>query len=117
YYSYWNTAVHGLSRCDTDYQPLFPEVWSMIHSKIADLPLVAHNRPFDENCLRAVFKEYGLTYPEYQFYCTLSMSRRTLRLPNYQLDTVAKACGYDLSHHHNALADAEACAAIAMKIF
>lgn len=38
------------------------------------------------------------------------------RLPNHQLQTVAAACGYDLTNHHHALADAEACAHIAMKI-
>ena len=37
-------------------------------------------------------------------------------LPNHQLHTVAAACGYDLTRHHHALADAEACAAIAMKL-
>jgi len=37
-------------------------------------------------------------------------------LPNHQLQTVAAACGYDLTRHHHALADAEACAAIALKI-
>ena len=35
-------------------------------------------------------------------------------LPNHQLQTVAVACGYDLQNHHHALADAEACAAIAL---
>ena len=36
--------------------------------------------------------------------------------PNHQLHTVAAACGYDLKNHHHALADAEACARIAMAI-
>ena len=36
--------------------------------------------------------------------------------PNHQLQTVAAACGYDLQNHHHALADAEACAAIALYI-
>ena len=31
-----------------------------------------------------------------------------------QSDTVAAACGYDLQNHHYALANAEACAAIAL---
>ena len=35
---------------------------------------------------------------------------------NHQLQTVAAACGYDLVMHHNALADAEACAMIAMQL-
>lgn len=117
YYSYWTTEIHGLTQEDTDSAPTFPEVWAQIAPKIDGLPLVAHNKPFDENCLRAVFQEYGMEYPEYEFHCTLAASRRTLDLPSHQLHIVAAACGYDLGdRHHEALADAEACAAIALKI-
>ena len=61
---------------------------------------------------------YRMDYPEYEFFDTLRASRRYFgsALPNHQLQTVAAACGYDLTRHHHALADAEACAAIAMKI-
>ena len=52
------------------------------------------------------------------FYCTCRASRRTFgsRLPNHQLHTVSAACGFELENHHHALADAEACAQIALKI-
>ena len=116
YYTDWTTEVHGLTREDTDGQPQFPEVWAQVVERIEGLPLVAHNRPFDEGCLRAVFAEFGMEYPEYEFHCTLAASRRYLKLPNHQLHTVSAACGYDLEHHHHALADAEVCAAIALKI-
>lgn len=116
YYTYWTTAVHGLTRIDTDGQPQFPDVWVKISEKIEGLPLVAHNKPFDEGCLKAVFAKYGMEYPGYEFHCTLAASRRQLRLPCHQLHVVAAACGFDLANHHNALADAEACAAIALKI-
>lgn len=116
YYSYWTTEIHGLTQEKTDFAPTFPEVWAKIAPKIEGLPLVAHNRPFDESCLKAVFAEYGMEYPEYEFHCTLAASRRTLDLPSHQLHIVAEACGYNLRDHHHALADAEACAAIALKI-
>lgn len=116
YYTEWTTEVHGLTRRDTDGQPTFPEVWRLVQDRLAGLPLVAHNSPFDEGCLKAVFEEYGMAYPDYEFYCTLAASRRCLDLPCYQLQVVAAACGYDLARHHHALADAEACAAIAMKV-
>lgn len=116
YYTHWTTEVHGLTREDTDGQPMFPEVWSQIEERIAGLPLVAHNRPFDESCLKAAYAEYDMEYPDYEFYCTLAASRRTLDLPSHQLHLVSAACGYDLTNHHHALADAEACAAIALKI-
>lgn len=116
YYTHWTTAVHGLTRRDTDGQPAFPEVWAQVAGRIAGLPLVAHNRPFDQSCLRAVFEEYGMEYPDYEFHCTLAASRRHLRLPSHQLHLAAAACGYEMTNHHNALADAEACAAIALKL-
>ena len=123
YYSYFCQRVHGLSRFDTDEAPVFPVVWEEVERRIAEafpeggcVPFVAHNARFDESCLKAVFRVYQMDYPDYQFYDTLVASRRQLgcALPNHQLHTVAAACGYDLQHHHNALADAEACAAIAL---
>ncbi|MDE7188691.1 MAG: 3'-5' exonuclease [Muribaculaceae bacterium] len=116
YYTARTTEIHGLTRTDTDNQPKFPEVWAQVADRIKGLPLVAHNRPFDESCLKAVFREYGMEYPDYEFYCTLAASRRCLKLPSHKLNFTATACGYDLEQHHHALSDAEACAAIALKI-
>lgn len=118
YYSFWNTQVHGLTARDTNSAQTFPEVWSQIAPLIEDLPLVAHNASFDESCLKAVFQSYDMDYPGYQFFCTCRASRARLKghLPNYQLQTVAAHCGYNLHRHHHALADAEACAAIALQI-
>jgi DNA polymerase-3 subunit epsilon len=118
YYSYFCTAIHGLTDYDTKNAADFPAVWAEIAPKIAGLPLVAHNSPFDESCLRAAFKAYGMYYPDYTFHCTCRASRRTFgkQLPNHRLHTVAEYCGYDLQNHHNALADAEACAWIAKKL-
>ncbi len=118
YYSPFTTAIHGLSRADTDEAPEFEEVWREVAPRIGGLPLVAHNSPFDEGCLRAAFDLYDMPWPGYRFYCTCRASRRHFgsRLPNHQLHTVAAACGFDLQAHHNALADAEACAHIALEL-
>ena len=118
YYTHWTTEIHGLTHNDTDNAPIFPEVWKQINPLIKGLPLVAHNSPFDEGCLKAAFQAYNMEYPDYTFHCTCRASRRTFgkSLPNHQLQTVALKCGYDLSHHHHALCDAEACAQIAINI-
>ncbi len=117
YYTHWTTEIHGLTHNDTDNAPIFPEVWKQINPLIKGLPLVAHNSPFDEGCLRSVFKTYEMEYPEYPFYCTLKASRKLQPgLPNHRLDTVAETCNFNLTNHHNAIADAEACAAIALKL-
>lgn len=119
WYAFLNTQVHGLTESDTAHAPTFDKVWQKIEPRIAGLPLVAHNSPFDERCLKAVFKTYGMTYPDYVFHCTCRAARKTFGktvLPNHQLHTVAAHCGYDLRNHHHALADAEACAVIAIQI-
>jgi DNA polymerase-3 subunit epsilon len=135
YYNYWCQRVHGITESDTDDAPVFPKVWQQLEERIVELyfpvqelddircqiaaiPFVAHNARFDEGCLKAVFRVYQMDYPDYQFYDTLTASRRHFgqSLPNHQLQTVAAACGYDLKNHHHALADAEACAAIALYI-
>jgi len=126
YYKWFCQNVHGLGPEDTDDAPVFPEVWRQLEEEIGQgqtieemgIPLIAHNSRFDEGCLKAVFKVYGMTYPDYQFLDTLAASRRHFgcSLPNHQLHTVSEACGYILENHHHALADAEACAYIAMKI-
>lgn len=114
FYAHWCTKVHGLTKEDTMDAPIFPEVWKEIAPRIEGMPLIAHNKAFDESCLKAVFRMYQMDYPDYEFHCTLQASRRKLKLlPNHQLHTVAAYCGYDLTNHHHALADAEACAWIA----
>jgi DNA polymerase-3 subunit epsilon len=119
WYAYWNTRVHGLTEKDTVDAPTFDRVWQKIEPQIEGLPLVAHNSAFDERCLKAVFKTYGMTYPDYVFHCTCRIARKVFEkkiLPDYRLHTVAAHCGYDLRNHHHALADAEACAVIAQQI-
>lgn len=118
YYCFWNTKIHGLTAADTDSAPLFPDVWREVEPIIEGLPLVAHNSQFDEGCLKSVFRVYQMDYPDYTFYDTLRASRCHFKkdIPNHQLHTVSEACGYVLKNHHNALADAEACAWIARAI-
>lgn len=115
FYSPWNTAVHGLTAEDTYDALCFEDAWEQIAPKLKDLPLVAHNSPFDEGCLKAAHEVYDLAYPNYPFYCTCRMSRKMYPfLENHQLQTVAAYCGYDLTKHHHAMADAYACAHIAL---
>ena len=118
YYQWFCQRVHGLGPADTDYAPCFADVWAQVAPRVEGLPLVAHNARFDEGCLKAVFRVYQLDYPDYDFYDTLWASRHHFgrSLPNHRLETVAAACGYDLRNHHHALADAEACARIALKL-
>ena len=117
YYCYWNTKVHGLTQKDTENAPVFSEVWAQIAPKIEGLPLVAHNKSFDESCLKAAFRCYQMDYPDYEFYCTYQASKRAFpHAVSYKLNSISQLCGYRLENHHHALADAEACAWIAREV-
>lgn len=116
YYTYWCSRVHGLTLADTANARIFPDVWREIEPKIHGLPLVAHNKAFDESCLKAVFRCYQMDYPNYPFLCTLVQSRKIWPQGRHTLDTIAERCGFSLKNHHHALADAKACAAIALQI-
>ncbi len=117
-YHWGCSKVNGLSKKDTNDARTFPEVWKEIIPLIKDFPLIAHNKSFDESCLKECFKVHRMRYPKYVFHCTEQESRKIfLDLENYKLKTVSAYCGYDLQNHHHALADAEACASIGIKIF
>lgn len=118
YYHYMNTRVHGLTAEDTCNCPVFAEVWGKIAPLIEGLPLVAHNSSFDERCLKAAFRVYRMDYPDYIFHCTCRASRRLLKglVPDFRLDTVAAYLGCAMTNHHHALADARACAEIALRL-
>ena len=57
-----------------------------------------------------------LSYPDYAFECTLLRSRKVWPGGHHNLDIIAAYCSYDMTNHHHALADAEACAIIAKQI-
>ncbi len=125
YYNEKCSSVNGLGYNDTNNAEECPEVWAEAQRKIheyfpyiedGEVPFVAHNKAFDENCLKAVFRAYDIAYPGYEFDCTLLKSRQVWPEGHHNLDIIAGYCGYDLENHHHALADAEACAWIAREI-
>ena len=117
-YDFYTTKVHGISYKDTKNADHFPKVWAQVADKVQGLPMVAHGSSFEERVLKALHKLYHIPYPNFRFYCThLGSEALFPDLENHKLYNVAKYFGFDLTHRHNALADAEACAVIAMNIF
>lgn len=119
YYRYFTEKIHGISRRQTDSADLFPDVWRRLEPFIGSLPLVAHNKRFDENCIRRCFRCYGMDYPEYEFLCTLVAARRQIPRAMCGSHTLPALCafmGIPFDNHHNALADAVACAKLAINL-
>ena len=119
YFRHFTLNIHGIDRKDTENARVFSDVWRDVHRLIGGLPLVAHNKAFDEKCIRAAHKVYGMDYPYYTFLCTLTAARKQIprqMLTSYSLPFVCEFLGIPFYNHHDALADAEGCAKIAMTI-
>ncbi len=119
YFINYFTSIHGITRQDVNDARCFAHVWRDIDRFVGSLPLVAHNKMFDERCVRAAHKVYGMEYPAYRFLCTLTKARKTIPralLSSYSLPYLCEFLGIPFDNHHNALADAEACAKIAITL-
>lgn len=119
YFRHFTENIHGISRKLTDSARLFCDVWPEVEAFAEGLPFVAHNKRFDEGCIRACFRCYGMDYPDYLFYCTLEASRKSIpraMCGSFSLPSVCDFLGIPFNNHHDALADAEGCAKIAMAI-
>lgn len=115
----FSEEIHGIFPHHTDNQPCFDKVWKELNHFIDNLPLVAHNKSFDERCIRATCRTYQIDFPENGFYCTLAASRHQIPrqlCSSYSLPQICNFLGIPFNNHHNALADAEACAKIAISI-
>lgn len=121
HYDFYTSKIHGLKKKDTDNAPVFPQVWNQIEKKLKGLPFVAHGFEFEKRCLNSLFEYYHMGRKRFKIYDTKRASEIVFPdLENHKLQTVAVECGYDFTKqkkHHNALADAEACATIAMTTF
>jgi DNA polymerase-3 subunit epsilon len=102
------TAIHSISPEDTKHAPSFAESYPRWKHLVKNQPLVAHNMKFDYSCLAACLREFCNLNMTFKTYCTMKIWRGVFE--NAQLSTCCKGNDIELTHHHNALADAEACA-------
>jgi len=103
-----NIFVHGINASMVQEAPTFKESWTKIVDFIGTLPLVCHNRGMDIVVMNRCMEYYDLDgLNTSKNYCTYEITRESLM----------KACKrYNISfsenEHHDALADAEACAKV-----
>jgi DNA polymerase-3 subunit epsilon len=108
----WNTRIHGLRAEDVvgaaGWVQQLPDLVTFAEGD----HLVAHNAGFDMGVIRAACAATARECPEFSYLCSLQVARKTYALDSYRLPVAAMAAGFEDFHHHDALADAEACAAI-----
>jgi DNA polymerase-3 subunit epsilon len=108
----WNVRIHGIQPEDVADAAGWVDQLADLVEFAEDDHLVAHNAGFDMGVIRAACAATFVACPEYSYLCSLQVARRTYSLESYRLPVAAMAAGFEGFQHHDALADAEACAAI-----
>lgn len=107
--------VNHISPDMVEHEPEFPAFWEEVASRLEGTVVFAHNAPFDMGVLAATLDWYDLPAIHFRYGCTVKLSRMLWQdMENHRLNTVAGHLGFSFQHHQ-ALADAQACAFIVHK--
>lgn len=108
----WNVRIHGIQPEDVLSAATWVDQFDRLCAFAGADVLVAHNAGFDLNVLRRASEATGQLCPPYRSLCSLQVARKTYTLDSYRLPIAAAAAGFEEFSHHDALADARACAQI-----
>jgi DNA polymerase III subunit epsilon len=108
----WNTRIHGIIAPDVAGALLWSEQLADLVAFADGDALVAHNAGFDMGVIKAACAASYLDCPDFSYLCSLRVARKTYNLDSYRLPVAAMAAGFEGFHHHDALDDSRACAAI-----
>jgi len=107
-------GIHGITRRMVRTAPPGPQVLNEFVARLGDSHFVAHNASFDADFLRKASKTHGVVVQIVNPVCTLILSRRLdpERQLSHRLIDLCARYGIDLVRPHDALADADATAAV-----
>lgn len=112
----YNIKIHGITPEMVFCKPYFGDYWPQIKPYIENKLVIAHNAPFDITALKKAMTAFSIEYPNFRYMCTVQLSRKAYPdLPGHRLNELADAFGISFSHH-NAEADAYACAMVFLQI-
>lgn len=108
------TRLHGIRRRDLVGAPPAADVLRELAVRIGDARFVAHNAPFDIAFLQKASRRAGVEVPVHQPLCTLRLSRALdpERTMSHRLADLCARYAIELVRPHDALADADATAAV-----
>jgi len=113
-FSGFNIGIHGIRPEDVEEAPEFPEVMAEFAADFAGATVLAHNAAFDMSVWRASADLYGLSYPDFDYLCTVKMARKVWpELASYKLNELGRHLCISF-RHHNAAEDARVCGEVAL---
>ncbi|WP_144553331.1 TerD family protein [Bacillus sp. X1(2014)] len=107
-----NTKIHGMTADDVKDAKRFDEIWDEIKEYFEGTTIIAHNAQFDMSVLHSCLTEYSLTYPDFNYICSIPVSTGICG-GNGIGNSLKERLAYfelEMTNHHHAGADARACA-------
>lgn len=111
-----NVGIHGIRPQDVETAANWEESLPSIFRFAAGGHFVAYNARFDASVMRAASEATGIDLPQHDFYCALELARGHLDLPRHKLNDVTEHLALPPFKHHEAGADAIACASVVLAI-
>lgn len=108
----FNIKIHGITPEMVTDAASWEEQLAALRDFIGDDIVVAHNAGFDMGVIKGACAETVTPTPKLRYLCSVQVSRKTYDIPSHRLPLAAAAAGFGEFAHHEALADAEACASI-----
>jgi DNA polymerase-3 subunit epsilon len=108
----WNTRIHGIVESDVADALGWAEQYADIVAFADGDVLTAHNARFDMGVIAGGCAATDTDLVPHRSICSLAVARKTYTLDSYRLPVAAMAAGFEDFAHHDAMADAEACARI-----
>ncbi len=117
YFNPFNVSIHGISEDDVLGSPTLAEAWPALLAFIDEQIMIAHNAAFDMSVLRHSLANVDLRSDSLRYACSCNIARRIW--PDevcHKLKYLAQVKKFPLLEHHNAEADAEACAELVLRL-
>lgn len=105
------SKIHRITEADTANAPSFAELYREVKPLLNNQTIVSYT-PFDKQVLKALIEYYQLPLAFKHFDACKFAREKLPGLDNYRLTTVAEKLGLAPFEHHDAAADAQACAAV-----
>ena len=112
-----NSRINGIHLEDVFNEKEFDEIWGEIEHFFIDRVVISHNSSFDISVLEKTLDYYKIHKPNYDSYCTLSISQSILDIDNHKLSSLAKHFNIKQVDYHNALEDAYVCGKVFYELF
>lgn len=114
-FSNFHSRIHGITAQDVAHAPNFEELWeSDLKVLINNQMIMLHNASMDASILKQLFAYYDIEDYFLSYIDTMQVAKRGLYPP--KLKDLSAYFGHTLTDHHNPIADAEACAIVAMEL-